>query len=96
MAAREVQVELAANTLMISGTKQSGTSGKNKRYYFRERRFGVLQRSFRLPQDVNTSNLEAEFNGGVLPLSQDGQPFGGTHHHRGKNAAIAAIEETVQ
>ena len=68
VAADAVKVELHGGALLVSGTKQSERENVDKKFFFRERRFGLFQRSFRLPEDVDASSITADYKDGVLSL----------------------------
>jgi HSP20 family protein len=64
------------------------SQGQQRQYHRRERRYGVVQQGFTLPDNVDEANIRAEFNQGVLMLHlpkhenamQQGRriPIGGT------------------
>jgi HSP20 family protein len=41
---------------------------KKKDYYISERRYGAFERSFRLPEGIDTDKIEASFKSGVLKV----------------------------
>ncbi len=65
----DIDVSLDGNMLTISGEKRSEHEEKEKSYFFSERTYGAFQRSFRVPDDVDMSNIGAAFNKGVLTLT---------------------------
>jgi HSP20 family protein len=54
------------DTLTIKGGKQEEKEEKKKDYYLHERRFGSFERSFRIPDAVDATKIEASFHKGVL------------------------------
>ena len=66
--ASDVDVKLANGTLTITGEKKQEKEEKKKDYYLSERRFGSFRRAFRVPEGVDTSAVEADFNKGVLTV----------------------------
>ncbi len=44
------------------------TEEKKKDFYLAERRYGSFERSFRVPESVDTDKIEATFKNGVLTL----------------------------
>ena len=65
----DLDVSISGNILTIKGeTKQEKEEEKSK-YYYRERRYGAVQRTITLPVDVNADKVEAHFENGVLRLS---------------------------
>lgn len=65
---KDIEVKLANGELTIKGEKQEETKEEKKGYYLHERRFGAFERSFRLPDGVDTDKIEATFKHGVLTL----------------------------
>ena len=54
--------------LTIKGEKKEEKEEKQKDYYLSERRYGSFQRSFALPEGVDTDKIEANFAKGVLTV----------------------------
>ena len=69
VSAEDIDVSLNDHVLTVKGEKKSSREEKTKTYYFSERSYGAFQRSFRLPGDVATDQIEASFVDGVLKLS---------------------------
>lgn len=67
--ADDIDVALNDHVLTIKGEKKHTHEEKTKTYYFSERSYGAFQRSFRLPGDVDTSKIAADFDDGVLRLT---------------------------
>ena len=68
--AGDVDISVVGNTLTIRAeTKKEENREEKGRYYFCERRYGVLQRSVSLPVEVDTTKSEAVFKDGVLKLT---------------------------
>ena len=61
-----IEVALVNGNLLIKGEKQE--RGK-KDYYLRERHFGSFERCFALPEDADTSRIEAGLERGVLTVT---------------------------
>jgi HSP20 family protein len=55
--------------LTIKGEKQGEKEEQKKDYYLRERLFGSFQRSFQIPEGVDTDKIEASFKKGVLTVT---------------------------
>ncbi|UWU18655.1 Hsp20/alpha crystallin family protein (plasmid) [Rhizobium sullae] len=64
-----LEVRVSNDVLTIKGEKQEAKEDKQKEYYLSERRYGSFQRSFQLPQGVDTAKIEASFNNGVLTIN---------------------------
>lgn len=66
----DVSVNLDKNRLTISGEYSSEKEkGDDKRYSYRERRYGSFSRSVRLPSQVDDEAAEANYEDGVLTIS---------------------------
>jgi len=70
----DIKVEIHDNVLSVRGEKESSRKEEGQTYYFSERTYGSFQRSFRLPQDVQESDIDAEFKDGVLTVRLPKQP----------------------
>lgn len=70
-AKEEVSVVVKDGVLELTATPASkpGTEGAQTQWLVRERRVSGLQRSFRLPRDVNGDAIEAAFRHGLLVLT---------------------------
>jgi HSP20 family protein len=66
---KNIEIKLANHTLTIKGEKSDEKEEKRKDYYLSERRFGSFQRSFQLPEGVDTNKIEATFAKGVLKVT---------------------------
>jgi HSP20 family protein len=55
--------------LAIKGDKKEEKETKEKNYHFSERRYGSFQRSFTLPEGVDTNKIAAKLEKGVLSLT---------------------------
>jgi HSP20 family protein len=66
---KNIEVKLADGVLTIKGEKQEEKEEKQKDYYLQERSFGSFQRSFQVPDNVDTNKIEASFKNGVLTLN---------------------------
>ncbi|MDX8481516.1 Hsp20/alpha crystallin family protein [Mesorhizobium sp. VK24D] len=65
---KNVEIKLASHTLTIKGEKKEEKEEKEKDYYLSERRYGSFQRSFQLPEGVDTDKIDATFNKGILTV----------------------------
>jgi len=65
---KDVEVKLSNHTLTIKGEKTEARTEKQADYYLSERRFGSFQRSFRVPEGVDTNKIDANFTKGVLTV----------------------------
>jgi HSP20 family protein len=70
MNAEDIEISTVGNTLTIKGeVKEEKEEGEEGKYIYRERRYGTFNRSFTLPDEINTDEAEAEFEDGVLTLT---------------------------
>lgn len=65
---KNIEVKVADGTLIIKGEKQEKREETGKEYYLRERNFGSFERSFTVPETIDTDKIEASFKSGVLTL----------------------------
>lgn len=65
----DVNISLQGDMLVLSGEKRSQTDEKRENLHLSERRYGQFQRAFSLPDDVDASKIEAEFDNGVLSVN---------------------------
>ena len=64
----EVKVTVENGVLVLSGERRLEKEDKNRRYHRVERSYGSFARSFSLPDDADSSKVNAEFKEGVLKL----------------------------
>ena len=68
VAEKDIDVSLHDRVLAIKGEKRTEKKEEGKTFYFSERSYGVFQRSFRLPEDADESNVMASFTDGILKI----------------------------
>ena len=66
---KSIEVKLANGGLTIKGEKSAEKEEKKKDYYLHERHFGSFERSFRMPEGVDVSKIEASFKKGILTVT---------------------------
>ena len=66
---KNVEVKLANGVLTIKGEKKEEKEEKRKDYHLSERRYGSFQRSFTVPDGVDSEKIEATFKNGVLTVT---------------------------
>jgi len=71
---KNVEVKVANGVLTIKGEKQEEKEEKKKDYYLHERNFGSFERSFQVPEGVDTDKIEANFKRGVLTVTLPKKP----------------------
>jgi HSP20 family protein len=66
---KNVEVKLANGLLTIKGEKHDEKEEKKKDYYMRERSFGSFERTFQVPDGVDSDKIEASYKKGVLTVT---------------------------
>ena len=66
---KNIEVKFADGVLTIRGEKKDEKEEKKKDYYLSERSYGSFQRSFQVPDGVDTDKIEATFKKGVLSVA---------------------------
>lgn len=66
---KDIDVSLADDRLTIKGEKKSESEKKEKGYQLIERSYGSFERSMRLPCEVESDKVRAEFKNGVLKVT---------------------------
>jgi HSP20 family protein len=66
---KDIQLQIANDTLTIFGEKKQKAEEKNKHYYRVERSYGSFQRVLSLPQDADQDKISARFKKGVLTVA---------------------------
>ncbi len=69
VSAGSVEVRLSDERLSVKGEKKEQAEVDRKGVHISERRYGALQRSFRVPDGVDRNKIEATFANGVLTVS---------------------------
>jgi HSP20 family protein len=69
IASKDVDVFVKNGNIVIKGEKQEQKEEKAKDYYLKERQYGSFERSFAIPDGVDTSAIEATFKNGVLKVT---------------------------
>jgi len=71
---KEIDLQVSGDLLTISGEKKEEHEEKRSGYYHVERRFGSFQRTVRLPGEVDTEKVEAEYRNGILTVKMNRAP----------------------
>ena len=61
-----VDIKVEGRHLIVSSDQNNEDTSK---YTFKEFEFGQFERKFVLPRNINTENIEANFNSGILNIS---------------------------
>ncbi len=65
---KDLDVRVEKNMLTVKGQRNFEKEEKEENFHRIERRYGSFYRSFTLPTSVDTENVEAKYNAGVLKL----------------------------
>lgn len=65
----QIKISVENNTLSVRGEKVQETSSEDESFHRTERSFGAFERSFALPPYVDTDQVKASLNDGVLAIS---------------------------
>lgn len=66
--AKDVNVSISGDILTVKGEKKKEEEKKDEHFHSTERFYGSFQRSFRLPANIKTDEVDATFKKGVLQL----------------------------
>ena len=64
----DIQVEAKENLLVLRGERHSGRAGDRENYHRRERSYGMFQRCFSLPNNIQPDQVRAKCQDGVLEV----------------------------
>ena len=64
----DLDIALSGGVLTISGEKTQKSEEKKKDFYRSERSYGSFQRSFGVPDSIDSDRIEATFDKGVLHI----------------------------
>ena len=65
----DVHIEVAGDTLRITGERRATSEHQERNYYRLERRYGRFERQLRLPGTVAREAIRAEFDAGILVIT---------------------------
>jgi HSP20 family protein len=93
---KDVQVTVEDGYLLISGEKKLERKADERGVYHVERAFGAFQRVVPLPDEIDASRCEANFDNGTLTirLPKSAQPGGGKRVEIGSRASSQASKAT--
>ena len=69
IALEDLDIRVENNTLTVRGERKFEKEEKEENFHRVERRYGSFYRAFSLPTTVNTENIKADYENGVLRLS---------------------------
>ena len=64
----ELDIQVTANNLAISGERKIAAEEKGARYHRKEREAGTFSRMIGLPNEVDTDKVEAKLENGILTI----------------------------
>jgi HSP20 family protein len=70
----EVDITIDGNRLVVSGRREIEDRNESDRFFAYERAYGTFTRSFTLPDGVDTDNVRAGLDRGVLTLTIPKRP----------------------
>lgn len=65
---KDLDIRVENNTLTVKGERKFEKEEKEENFHRIERRYGSFYRAFTLPSTVDTENVKASYNAGVLKL----------------------------
>lgn len=64
----DIDINVDGNKLNISAIRRTNKEAKEEDYYIRESFYGKIARTFLLPEDIDTDNIQAKLEDGRLYL----------------------------
>jgi HSP20 family protein len=74
MEEKDLDVRVENNTLTVKGERKFEKDEKEENFHRIERRYGTFFRAFTLPSTVDTENVQASYNAGILKLELSKKP----------------------
>ena len=74
MTEKDIEVAVSDGTLKLKGEKKQEKEQKDKDVHMSERAYGMFERRFTLPDNVDADKIEAEFAKGVLTITLPKKP----------------------
>lgn len=71
---KDLDVSVENNTLTVKGERKFEKEEKEENFHRIERRYGSFFRAFTLPTTVDTDNIDAKYNAGVLKVELKKKP----------------------
>jgi HSP20 family protein len=66
---KNIDISVSGDMLTLKGEKQQQKEEKDQNYYMSERSYGSFQRSFVLPEGVDSDKIAADLSKGVLTIT---------------------------
>ena len=70
----DLEITMRGNQLFVTGKREAEQRRDDDRFYVYERSYGTFTRTFTLPEGVDTDNIRAELDRGVLQLTIPKKP----------------------
>ena len=64
----DISIDVTDGVMTLSGERKVEEETKEDGYFRREMSYGKFERAFRLPADVNTEDIRADYKDGVLKI----------------------------
>ncbi len=74
MEEKDLDVRVENNTLTVKGERKLEKEEKEENFHRIERRYGSFYRAFTLPSTLDTENVQASYDAGVLKLELNKKP----------------------
>ena len=74
MEEKDLDIRVENNTLTVKGERKLEKDEKEENFHRIERRYGSFYRAFTLPSTVDTENVQASYNAGILKLELNKKP----------------------
>ena len=71
---KDLDVTVENNTLVVKGERKFEKEEREENFHRIERRYGSFSRAFTLPTTVETENIDAKYENGVLKLELKKKP----------------------
>ncbi|MBU4274214.1 Hsp20/alpha crystallin family protein [Patescibacteria group bacterium] len=68
ISSKEIEIQIDKDMLIIKGCRPNPENNDNKNYFYRECHWGSFSRKIILPEDIDVSHSQAEFNKGLLMI----------------------------
>ena len=74
MEEKDLDIRVENHTLTVKGERKFEKDEKEENFHRIERRYGTFYRAFTLPSTVDTENVQATYNSGILKLELNKKP----------------------
>ena len=65
---KDIDIQIEENILIVKATRKMKQEVKKEDYYLCESQFGLISRSFVLPEGIDTSKVDAQYENGRLRI----------------------------